>query len=102
LFRRSALKAVRGDSSFKAYQAIAESNAWSRAELPGINAHVVEVPGVGREEEYQRHFLNRPEVLSAEFDRVLAPGALVGSSVVSFTSSASDNVGVSAVVTVYR
>jgi len=60
-------------SSFKAFQAIAESNAWSRAELPGINAHVVEVPGVGREEEYLRHFLARPEVLSAELDRVLAP-----------------------------
>src|SRR5215208_5282287 len=49
-------------SSFRAYQAIAESNASSRAELSGINTHVVEVPGVGREEEYLKHFLARPEV----------------------------------------
>ncbi|HKG14835.1 MAG TPA: S8 family serine peptidase [Pyrinomonadaceae bacterium] len=60
-------------SAYRAYQAIAESNAWSSAELSGVHAHVVEVPGVGREEEYLKQFLSMPEVVSAELDQILEP-----------------------------
>ena len=60
-------------SSYGAYRRVAESNAWSRGELPALGVHVVELPETGNEEEYVKRFLSMPEVLSAERDRILEP-----------------------------